>query len=278
MHPSSNITSSLAPGSGQPVMRRSGSASVSQFGCRQSESGIPRAAATRGNDRKKGWLSFSRVCVAWRAKNPESLSCRGEGTESTEPAGRRNRAKLTHHRRWVAAMLAIAVAIAAWAPPARAGISPRDETALAQASLIYIATVRKDGNQSKAAPVWFTPGADNDSILIQTGPGTWKAKRIRRGSPVLIWIGSATGPAFIGKAEITSDTSIRDKILDDFRKKYFANRMLGVGPSQAKFDSGKVIAIKITPVRDFPDGFESAPGTPAPALEAAPSGAPTPAH
>jgi len=180
--------------------------------------------------------------------------------------------------RWVVVMSAVALALALFAPQARAAISPRDAAALAQASLIYIATVRKDGNQSKAAPVWFTPGADNDSILIQTGPDTWKAKRIRRGSPVLIWIGSATGPAFIGKAEITSDAAIRDKILDDFRKKYLRNRLFGVGPSQAKFDAGTVIAIKITPVRDFPDGFASAPGTPAPALEAAPSAAPTPAH
>ena len=34
--------------------------------------------------------------------------------------------------------------------------SHRDADALSQASVIYIATVRKDGNQSKAAPVWFT--------------------------------------------------------------------------------------------------------------------------
>jgi len=173
--------------------------------------------------------------------------------------------------RWIVVISAVALALALFAPQARADISQRDAAALSQASLIYIATVRKDGNQSTAAPVWFTPGADNNSILIQTGPDTWKAKRIRRGSPVLIWIGSATGPAFIGKAEITSDAAIRNKILDDFRKKYFANRMLGVGPSQAKFDSGKVIAIKITPVRDLPDGFASQPATPAPALEAAPA-------
>jgi len=179
----------------------------------------------------------------------------------------------------VAGVLAVGVALLAWSLEARADISQRDAAAMSQASLIYIATVRKDGNQSTAAPVWFTPGADNNSILIQTGPDTWKAKRIRRGSPVLIWIGSATGPAFIGKAEITSDAAIRSKILDDFHKKYFANRMFGVGPSQAKFDSGKVIAIKITPVRDLPDGFASQPATPAPALEAAPSAAPAaPVH
>ena len=57
-----------------------------------------------------------------------------------------------------------------------------------QRQVIYIATVRKDGNQSNAASVWFTMSADNKANLIQTGPQTWKAKRIKRGSPV--WYGS----------------------------------------------------------------------------------------
>src|SRR5215831_12689704 len=65
-----------------------------------------------------------------------------------------------------------------------AAISARDQQALAKADLVYVATIRKNGTQSTAAPVWFTTGTDNNSILIQTGPTTWKAKRIRRGSPV----------------------------------------------------------------------------------------------
>jgi general stress protein 26 len=150
----------------------------------------------------------------------------------------------------------------------RAAISTRDQQALAKADLVYVATVRKNGMQSKAAPVWFTSGADNNSILIQTGKTTWKAKRISRGSPVLVWIGKADGPAFIGKAEITGDTAIRDKILNDFREKYWQNRVMGVGPSRAKFDSGERIAIKITPLRDLQDGFASQPGSAPPPMEA----------
>jgi general stress protein 26 len=150
-----------------------------------------------------------------------------------------------------------------------AEIPKRDAQALAKADLIYIATVRKDGNQSTAAPVWFTISADNGAILIQTGPQTWKAKRIRRGSPAMIWIGSASGPAFIGKAEITKDPATVNKILSDFHNKYRQNRIMGVGPSRTKFDSGDTIAIRITRARDLPDGFTSAPGTPAPPVEAA---------
>ena len=169
----------------------------------------------------------------------------------------------------VVAMAAVIV-LAITASSARSEISGRDAQALSKASLIYVATVRKDGNQSKAAPVWFTTSADNNAILIQTGPDTWKAKRIKRGSLVLVWIGSATGPAFIGRAEITSDAAVQNKILDDFRQKYLENRVMGVGPSRAKFDSGDRVAIKIVPVRDLPDGFSSNPATPPP-LAALPS-------
>jgi general stress protein 26 len=163
--------------------------------------------------------------------------------------------------------------------PASAEISQRDQKAIADAGtcespqsalqscgLIYIATVRKNQTQSTAAPVWFTTGADNNSFLIQTGKDTWKAKRIRRGSPVLVWIGKANGPAFIGTAEITSDPAIQNKILTDFRQKYWRNRVLGTGPSRAAFQNGERVAIKITPVRDLPAGFTTAPGTPPPPL------------
>jgi hypothetical protein len=61
---------------------------------------------------------------------------------------------------------------------------------------------------------------------------------------------------------------MQKKILDDFRKKYWENRVMGVGPSRAAFDSGERVAIVITPVRDLPDGFSSAPSTPTPPLEA----------
>jgi general stress protein 26 len=167
----------------------------------------------------------------------------------------------------VVVMAAVVLAISA--SSGRTEISKRDAQALSKADLIYIARVRKDGNQSKAAPVWFTTSAANNAILIQTGPETWKAKRIRRGSPALVWIGSADGPAFIGKAEITNDAAVVNKILTDFSNKYWQNRVLGIGPSRSGFDSGERIAIRITPVRDLPDDFTSASGTPAPPLEAA---------
>jgi hypothetical protein len=145
-------------------------------------------------------------------------------------------------------------------------VSQRDIDALSSASVLYIATVRKDGNQSTAAPVWFTVAPDH-LVLIQTQPTTWKAKRIRRGSPVIVWIGKKHGPAFIGKAEITHDPAVGRQIVEDYPKKYLMARFGLNRPTQEMFDKGQVISVKITPVRDLPDGFASAPGTPAPSTD-----------
>ena len=55
--------------------------------------------------------------------------------------------------------------------------SARDSAELAKSTYIYIATVRKDGNQAKAVPVWFITTSDNQ-VLIETGPGSWKADAV----------------------------------------------------------------------------------------------------
>ena len=144
--------------------------------------------------------------------------------------------------------------------------STRDLTSFQDASYIYIATVRKDGNQSRAARVWFIVTPDN-KILIDTNSDSWKAKRIKRGSPVLVWLGSTTGPAFIGKAEIVEDKTIQNTMIERIPEKYFLARIGFFGPRRAKFDDGQIVTIRISPVRDLSDGFASSPGTPAPKLD-----------
>jgi hypothetical protein len=146
--------------------------------------------------------------------------------------------------------------------------SARDSAELAKSTYIYIATVRKDGNQSKAVPVWFITTSDSQ-VLIETGPGSWKAKRIKRGSPALVWIGSPTGPAFIGKAEIVQDKTLQDQVIEQYPKKYLLARVGFARPSRAKLDSGQIVVIRISPVRDLP-GFASEPGTRAPTLDERP--------
>jgi hypothetical protein len=89
-------------------------------------------------------------------------------------------------RRQFCLELALLIAASAAQPRiANAAASGRDIKALSESSYIYIATVRKDGNQSTAAPVWFITNLRNE-ILIDTSPKSWKAKRIQRGSPVIV--------------------------------------------------------------------------------------------
>jgi hypothetical protein len=77
---------------------------------------------------------------------------------------------------------------------------------------------------------------------------------------------SATGPAFIGKAEFVSDNAVHDYMIYQIPRKYWFAWMDFFGPKRSKFDSGQIVTIRITPERDLPDGFASQPGTPAPAL------------
>lgn len=171
--------------------------------------------------------------------------------------------------RYLVGAASILAALAASAGIGTSATSARDVDALSKANLIYIATVRKDGNQSTAVPVWFITTSDNQ-VLIQTGPNTWKAKRIKRGSPALIWIGESTGPAFIGKAEIVQDKSLQDQVIDQYPKRYLLARVGLHRPTREKIDSGTIVVIRITPTRDLPNGFQSEPGTRAPTLEAPP--------
>jgi len=170
-------------------------------------------------------------------------------------------------RAGIAAIGVLIASLLSAASIAKAETSARDVKAMSDASLIYIATVRKDGNQSKAAPVWFLVSKDN-TLLIQTSPKSWKAKRIRRGSPAIIWIGKSDGPAFIGKAAILTDKDSQQEVIDGIPRKYTIARLGFARPSEKKFADGQIVAIRVTPVRDLPDGFKSQPGTPAPSLEA----------
>jgi phosphatidylglycerophosphate synthase len=143
--------------------------------------------------------------------------------------------------------------------------SQRDLHALSRASRIYIATVRRDGDQSKSVAVWFTLTLDH-SVLIQTGRSSWIARRVRRGSPVIVWIGRRNGPALIGNAEISKDPKLTKRIVDDYPRKYLLARLGFHRPRQERFDAGQILAIKIMPVRDLPEGFGSAPGSRAPSI------------
>jgi hypothetical protein len=151
-----------------------------------------------------------------------------------------------------------------------------DRDSLAKANVIYVATVRKDGNQSKAAPVWFTVAPDH-AVLIQSAPATWKARRIRRGSAVIVWIGRRNGPAFVGKAQITDDAEVLSRIIDEYPRRYLLAWLGFHRPTRAMFDQGRIVAIRITALSELPEGFVSRCGMPA-YVVAVPAGAASSPH
>jgi hypothetical protein len=138
--------------------------------------------------------------------------------------------------------------------------------ALAHARVIYVATVRKDRTQSRAAPMWFilTP---QGRILIQSGPNSWQTRRIRRGSPVIVWIGRRRAAAFIGRAGLSDDPKVVEQIIRDYPRKYLMARLGLHRPTRSSFERGERLAIRITPIQALPQGFRSQPGAPAPNLE-----------
>jgi hypothetical protein len=86
-------------------------------------------------------------------------------------------------------LLDVAVVLATLASQsgiATAAATERDVSALANSTYVYIATVRKDGNQSKAAPVWFVMNEHNRSCSTPT-PAAGKSGA--SGGAVRYWCG-----------------------------------------------------------------------------------------
>jgi hypothetical protein len=143
--------------------------------------------------------------------------------------------------------------------------SPCELTPLLRARVIYLATVRKNGTQSSSVPLWFTVTTER-RILIQSGPDSWHTRRVRRGSPVILWFGGRRSRAFLGKAELSNDPMVIEQIIRDYPKKYLMARLGLHRPTQSGFERGERLAIKITPVQALPLDFRSRPGALAPRL------------
>ena len=136
-----------------------------------------------------------------------------------------------------AMVLGAAVASARFAPDVAEG--------LGSAKQIYVATRRADGSQSKVAPVWFM--YDGDAIYFMTLPNNYKARRIRKGSPLLVWVGSQSGPHFVGHAELLRDPELAERMGEAYNRKYWIAWLGFFRPSAERVKSGKSIIVKVTP-------------------------------
>ncbi len=111
---------------------------------------------------------------------------------------------------------------------------------------IYVSTKRKSGQWSSTAPVWFW--YTDEAIYFTTSPRSHKAKRILDGrNAVRVAVGSEDGPTFTGTAEILTDTAIVERMGEAYNNKYWIAWLGFARPRVGRVESGKTIAIKVTP-------------------------------
>ena len=125
------------------------------------------------------------------------------------------------------------------------GFPPDFVARLKQCKEIYVATLRKDGNRSNAVPVWF--GFMDDAIWFTTGPQSHKARRVRRGSPLLVSVDGKDGPFVQTTATIVKDGALAERLGDLYNEKYWIAWLGFFRPSRARNDSGKTVLLRLTP-------------------------------
>jgi PPOX class probable F420-dependent enzyme len=145
-----------------------------------------------------------------------------------------------------AARAAVALAVvlgglASMVTASRAGsVSPATKELLQSSSYIYTATTRKSGALSESVPIWFM--YDGDRIFFTTGPESWKAKRIARGSPLTIHVGTKTGPTLVGKATKVTDPALIDRMGQAYGAKYWIAWLGLFRPRSDRVTAGKTVA------------------------------------
>ena len=123
----------------------------------------------------------------------------------------------------------------------RAGtVSPKTKELLQSSSYIYTATQRQSGETSESVPIWFM--WDGERIFFTTSPESWKARRIARGSPLFINVGSKDGPKLKGKATKITDPALIDRMGQAYRDKYWIAWMGLFRPRSDRVTSGKTVA------------------------------------
>ncbi len=137
-------------------------------------------------------------------------------------------------------MLAFAVAAAA------TQFTPDVQHALETSKQLYVATRRADGSTSTVAPIWFM--FDGDAVYFTTTPDSHKAKRIAKGSPVLVWVGSSQGPHFVGHGEIIRDPAQAERMAPVYDQKYWISWFGFFRPRADRIRDGSTVIVRVTPV------------------------------
>jgi hypothetical protein len=128
---------------------------------------------------------------------------------------------------------------------ASARFSSEVTSALLTSKEIYVATKRANGSLSNVVPVWFM--FDGDAIYFATLPSSYKAKRIKKGSPLYVWVGSADGPHFVGSAELITDPAVAARMAPVYAQKYWIAWIGLFKPNPERVRSGKTVIVKVSP-------------------------------
>ena len=128
---------------------------------------------------------------------------------------------------------------------AGAGFTPEVAEALSTSKHIYVATRRADGTISAVVPVWFM--FDGEAVYFATGPDSYKARRIKRGSPLLVWVGRADGPHFVGPAELVRDPELAARMAPVYKQKYWIAWLGFFRPDPERVRAGKTVLVKVKP-------------------------------
>lgn len=143
---------------------------------------------------------------------------------------------------WSLTLLAAGAVAAMAAGPS---FSPDLDALLRSADYLYVATRRADGSLANKVPVWFT--YDGDAVYFTTAPGSYKAKRIRKGSPLHVWVGAPDGPAFTARAELVGDPAVAERMAPAYNQKYWIAWLGFFRPRAERVRSGKTLIVRVQP-------------------------------
>jgi len=142
-------------------------------------------------------------------------------------------------------IVALASCLLAAAVVGAATFPPDVRKALDGAQYLYVATRRHDGSRSKVVPVWFC--LDGDAIWFTTVPTSYKARRIAKGSPLYVAVGSEQGPQFVGHAELVRDPEQAARMAPIYDQKYWISWLGFFRPRPDRVAAGKTVLVKVTP-------------------------------
>jgi general stress protein 26 len=148
-------------------------------------------------------------------------------------------------RRAAGFVFPLGIVLMAGVSPTRAELPAPTEEALRTSSEIYVATRRADGKPSSAKPIWFYYLGDG-KLFFTTSPGSWKEKRIARGSPLYIWVGGKDGPYVLGEAKEATDPELVDRMGKAYAEKYWIAWLGFFKPRSSRVTEGKTKAYLVT--------------------------------